>query len=808
MKVFPLILIIIHFILPIGKGQHVEPYHSIGKIHANNIQASIVGRNGLFSGPDGKFVYPGNGIDHFGFENFIHRNGVWLGGYNAGSAWRSSVSSKLWSKADFFPGPMNITIEEQKNWSRSWVVSGWEIWKHRNDFNDNGVIDEMPASGIMEWPGRGNPHFKALVGFDLVDQELAPFFDVDGDGIYDPLLGDFPCLSPGDPGSIPDQMVWFICNDGNGVPTESIDPGLGVDISSLIFAYNFSPEYRLGETVFVRQWISNRSDQPISDLHVGHFVRPSLGCFSDDLAGCQVNDNVMFAYNATGPDTVCNGAYVQGFPEPILTVSFLSHPMSSFLADHNPGPVDDFNDISDYQNLLQGYWYDGEPITFGGDGYQTGGPETKFMYPGRPSIPTSWTSLDQLFSSGIDFMLGVSNIGDLYPDQTIQVDHAYVLHELPLYGIAEAVDTALVHSQQIRDFYNNGFSFAGGNPIPCLSDCVWPGDMDANGICNNLDILQWGVSIDRVGVARNHPFGGWLPQYGLEWGPTGILTVDGRHQDANGDGQVDEQDIYVIQQSFGRKNGNFIDWGGQTITGSDMKWTRLYNGFTSPNEHLMSGQSFMLRLDVSGWPIDSIYSLGYSVSWDTTVVSLEPGFDQTPKSSPLVDSSEIFYRLEEEGMLHVGITRTNHLNQPFVPFELGKLLFRIKSNAVQDQFPDTTFVRITNVKSYLANGTEMIIGSEPLAIPFGIVTSLEGQNSPQSAMSIHPNPSDGLVTWTSGRPLKELRLYTVDGNLVQHWALPGTQNIGQLNLQLPGGVYFLLGQAMDGTIHRVRMILW
>ena len=62
----------------------------------------------------------------------------------------------------------------------------------------------------------------------------------------------------------------------------------------------------------------------------------------------------------------------------------------------------------------------------------------------------------------------------------------------------------------------------------------------------------------------------------------------------------------------------------------------------------------------------------------------------------------------------------------------------------------------------------MIIDSEPLAIPFGIVTSLEGQNSPAVSNEHSSQSIRRFGTWTSGRPLKELRLYTVDGNLVQH----------------------------------------
>jgi hypothetical protein len=39
---------------------------------------------------------------------------------------------------------------------------------------------------VKFWPGKGNPNL-ASRGYD-VSNVLAPFYDADGDGIYDPLL--------------------------------------------------------------------------------------------------------------------------------------------------------------------------------------------------------------------------------------------------------------------------------------------------------------------------------------------------------------------------------------------------------------------------------------------------------------------------------------------------------------------------------------------------------------------------------------------------------------------------------------------
>ncbi len=48
---------------------------------------------------------------------------------------------------------------------------------------------------ILEWPANGNPFAKGAGGVALVvNHDLAPFVDVNGDGKYNPLLGDYPAM--------------------------------------------------------------------------------------------------------------------------------------------------------------------------------------------------------------------------------------------------------------------------------------------------------------------------------------------------------------------------------------------------------------------------------------------------------------------------------------------------------------------------------------------------------------------------------------------------------------------------------------
>lgn len=795
------------------------PPQRVDSLHANAIKAYVSSDLNIFEQGRFGFRFPANSSDENKITGLIHNLNFIVGGYASQGDWRVSTGSYSGNWPSFIPGyingPSGLDEVDCLQWGQVWKVNGYDIAGLKADFEDNGIVDSSVPNSLLSWPGRGNPFIKDLMGISLPDQPMAPFYDANQDGIYNPYQGDYPVIGLDCQDLIPTQLLWTIAHDiPFGDPINQPGGPMGLEIQLTAFALDFpSIEDILKETVFLRLEIKNLSGTEMSDVRICQWLDVDIGCSNDDYVGCAPGSHTVFGYNGSDKDFCPTGSQGFDMTPPVLTMTILGDTLLSFISGFRGHPGD-FWSSSDsiplhrrWENILSGKKWDGKSMTVGGDGFTGMGDTTTFQYSGLPSDTGSWSMQNISNSNFGDIRLAATSLGQSLEVGESAIQYiAYSAHRkadlLPPYQ----VDYALSRIPYLQDFYQNCFTLPIGNPIPCQVDCVWPGDMDANGMCNNLDLLEWGVSLDRTGSDRGQPFIGWLPQYALGWGNTGELDTDARHQDANGDGVINQLDVFAIHENFGKTNTNPVDWGGFSLEGPEVKLTRLYNGLTSPDEVVTPGKKFMIQFDVQEWPSDSIYSLGYSIIWDTLVVRLEPGFDQLPKASPLVDNSEVFLHIDGN-RIDIGITRTDHVNLAFSPFELGKVLFRIRPDVPQGQAPDSTVVVVQHTQAYLANGTELIIGSEPLAIPFGIVTSLDDQNSLQSAMSIHPNPSDGLVTWTSGRPLKELRLYTVDGNLVQHWALPGKQNMGQLNLQLPGGVYLLLGQAMDGTIHRVRMIL-
>ncbi len=105
------------------------------------------------------------------------------------------------------------TVKLCNNFNRFWEVHRTDIDNFIAAFNTNNGSIPLAAipNAILQWPGKNNPHFN---DFQLpANQSLAPFWDNNEDGNYNPLDGDYPVIEASSPCSIADQMIWWVFND-------------------------------------------------------------------------------------------------------------------------------------------------------------------------------------------------------------------------------------------------------------------------------------------------------------------------------------------------------------------------------------------------------------------------------------------------------------------------------------------------------------------------------------------------------------------------------------------------------------------
>ncbi|MDD5765820.1 MAG: FlgD immunoglobulin-like domain containing protein, partial [Candidatus Marinimicrobia bacterium] len=173
------------------------------------------------------------------------------------------------------------------------------------------------------------------------------------------------------------------------------------------WAYN-RPD-ALGDMIFVKWLIVNKSGKNWEDTYFSIWCDPDLGNAGDDFVGCDTTLGLGFGYNAT--DTDQN----YGQAPPAVGIDFLQGPivpsagntvtlpdgtvlqnskmlkMTSFMSynndDSNQGNPSSGTDVYNY---MSGFWRDKTPITLGGTGTNPTNPLTKFMFSGDPETATGW----------------------------------------------------------------------------------------------------------------------------------------------------------------------------------------------------------------------------------------------------------------------------------------------------------------------------------------------------------------------------------------------------------------------------------
>ncbi len=258
-------------------------------------------------------------------------------------------------------------------------VTKEEIELHKNNFNRSNY--DIP-SGILNWPAQGD----TSLGYT---RDLAPFIDVNANGCYDPVKGDYPAIKG-------DEAIYWInyLIDGNPLPT--------FEYHYMLYSYYDSINTDLNNAVFLNYTLINRSDLNYDSIKVGLFMDSDLGQPWDDYVGCDSLTNTFYTYNGDNFDNPSSfGGY--GDKIPVLGTRFLSDSLDGFMpislySQHGSITLD----IHHY-NYLNSNWPNGQPLTYGGSGYNTTGSvnqKTKYAFTGDPISNTGWTEGNPGFGLG------------------------------------------------------------------------------------------------------------------------------------------------------------------------------------------------------------------------------------------------------------------------------------------------------------------------------------------------------------------------------------------------------------------------
>lgn len=432
----------------------------------------------------------------------IYEGGIWLGGRTLADDVRFSGATYVVAGSDYtdwYPGVLdpdyNLT-NPCKNWDRFFILTYKDIQNAiQMLYNSNGTIntvdcDSLPPN-VLAWPGKGNPYFKNVNGFDLPNMYAIPFYDYNTDGIYDPCAGDLPMFQAKEVvvnnhldvlNTFPDHLSLSIINDALG--PHNLSGGEPAQVEIHQYAFDYHSLDSLEQTTFYLYKIINKSESALNHSYFGMWFDPDLGCYLDDYGGCSAENNLIYFYNTDAvdgsPGSSCPGSNSFGSAIPISAISLLdgldelseiSDPpgwlrkgMTSAVYFNNcsaglvdPSTCDPDGPDLDFYNPLRGKWHTGEPITYGGSGYNPGSTDTTlFVFDGNPSDFNSWSMCSSGISQSDIRMLMSTGGGTMEPgfiDDVVAAIHTVSNVPYPCPDIQPLIDV----NNAADNFKNSGW---------------------------------------------------------------------------------------------------------------------------------------------------------------------------------------------------------------------------------------------------------------------------------------------------------------------------------------------------------------
>ena len=280
---------------------------------------------------------------------------LWIGGLDVNGQLKLAAQRYRGNGNDYWPGPLTIdgkaSIDPDvcTQYDKHFVITRAEIDQFIAWFNDKeSYPDYTIPKSILDWPAHG----------DISRNQsyyLAPFWDEDGDGNYDPYQGDYPyydldnslcprneenLFKPPAPtmedmlgivkgGILADQVIkgdqtlWWVFNDKGNIHSETQGAPIGMEIRAQAFAFATNDE--INNMTFYSYEIINRSTFRLTETYFSQWVDTDVGYAYDDYVGCDVQRGLGYCYNGNAIDGTGKDDHYGAQP-PAIGVDFFQGP--------------------------------------------------------------------------------------------------------------------------------------------------------------------------------------------------------------------------------------------------------------------------------------------------------------------------------------------------------------------------------------------------------------------------------------------------------------------------------------------------
>ncbi len=396
-------------------------------INKLNAQLAVHGDMWWVPSPYGPGVeFPKHSGKYIGFAS-----AVWMSGYDAANQLHVSAQMYRQTGNDYWPGPLdaagNLSYATSLNWAKIWKVTRADIQAFRAMTSH--TTASTPAA-ILTWPASGNTYAAGNAGAALTIPagiDLAPFVDLNGNGIYEPLSGEYPDVKG-------DQTLWYVFSDNGPSHNETNGAPLKVEVQMMAYGYNRGTA--IDNVIYYEYKVKNRSANNYHDFRISQFADLDLGYYHDDFIGFDSARRLGIMYNGSCADGADAGFPVNsyGMGQPVVGVTIVEQP-GDVCGSYTPaGCFDYFNNDNgivgnpttdtQYNNYMRAKLRNGSHFTndFAGPGISSkgfgSGAPVNYVFTGDLADTTQWSELASGNPPGDRKFLLTSNDFSLSAGQT------------------------------------------------------------------------------------------------------------------------------------------------------------------------------------------------------------------------------------------------------------------------------------------------------------------------------------------------------------------------------------------------------
>lgn len=342
----------------------------------------------------------------------------------------------------------------------------------------------------------------------------------------------------------------------------------------------------------------------------------------------------------------------------------------------------------------------------------------------------------------------------------------------------------------------------------CVENCVWPGDVNHDGVVDMRDVLSLGYYIGSVGEARDDvDLENWYGQSALDWNQKQHNGQNLKHADTDGDGIVQVQDTFAISEFYNRVHTLLAEESLQ----DKPYYVGLHESTSGPYQ---VGDLVVLDVVIGteNSPVIDLHGLALSFSFSNTPFDFSNLKANELSTSWLTyDAPSIFMQKEfDNQQLDFALTRTDGFGA--AGFGLVTQVSFVAEDDIDGlRWTGESETQIIEVLldapiAYFANGAEF-----RLPAANALIEMVRPGRDVQRAFSddlitVYPNPTsanNGVnIHVNGGYSIEKVEVYDLQGRMMQN-----VQNVNGNNTRLPldelnSGLYILRISTDGGQVTR------